>query len=482
MASSVGSTDGPSGECEEPEDSSSPVAEVSEGLANIDLEEPQDELSAFRQQWQQELESTPTTDTEREEENRDEHKMSQSDEDKDELSAFRQQWQRELESTPTPGTERQEENREEHKLPQSDEDKAKSLFMRAVELERGGDLYEAIQHYKRAMQILPDVESRLYESGELGDEPEEQSEPEEAPTENNNQSDDEEWIEGEDLLARIQRLVAKKGTFCEPEHPTKETHISCLPSEVVSLVLRWVAGAECDARSLERAAAASRGWLLLARAAPLYRDLCVRTWGVECGTPRALGFPSWRDMYISRPRLLLHGCYISKTTYLRQGENSFQDQFYRPLFLINYYRYLRFFPEGTVLMWTTAEEPASCVSQLKTRQPKASLGIMAGHYRLMGDKVVIVIKKCPDKKQPQSINSRFRSRRRDAPEQHDQIYHVELELRDVRSRRNFQLAWRGYSICTRRDQRTQFDITPAKFPPFMFSGVRSYMAESAAPL
>jgi hypothetical protein len=34
-------------------------------------------------------------------------------------------------------------------------------------MERGGKLYEAIQHYKRAMQILPDVERRLYESTDL---------------------------------------------------------------------------------------------------------------------------------------------------------------------------------------------------------------------------------------------------------------------------------------------------------------------------
>jgi F-box protein 9 len=46
-------------------------------------------------------------------------------------------------------------------------------------------------------------------------------------------------------------------------------------------------------------------------------------------------------MYVERPRLQLHGCYISKTTYLRHGENSFQDQFYRPWYLIDYYRYLR---------------------------------------------------------------------------------------------------------------------------------------------
>ncbi|CAG9787427.1 unnamed protein product [Diatraea saccharalis] len=36
-------------------------------------------------------------------------------------------------------------------------------------------------------------------------------------------------------------------------------------------------------------------------------------------------------------------------------------------------------------MWTTAEEPASCVAQLRHRVPRAA-GVTPGHYRLVGDK------------------------------------------------------------------------------------------------
>lgn len=51
------------------------------------------------------------------------------------------------------------------------------------------------------------------------------------------------------------------------------------------------------------------------------------------------------------------------------------------------HQFPRFFPEGLVLMWTTAEEPAACVGQLKSRDTRNGLGIMAGHYRLVGDMV-----------------------------------------------------------------------------------------------
>lgn len=41
---------------------------------------------------------------------------------------------------------------------------AKALFLKGAEHERAGKLYEAIQFYKRAVQLVPDVEFKLYES------------------------------------------------------------------------------------------------------------------------------------------------------------------------------------------------------------------------------------------------------------------------------------------------------------------------------
>ncbi|XP_028173219.1 F-box only protein 9-like isoform X3 [Ostrinia furnacalis] len=265
----------------------------------------------------------------------------QTKDTEDELALFRQQWQRELEATPT--RQKKPEAPPPPEEPLSDEDKAKQLFLRGVEFERGGKLYEAIQHYKRAMQLVPDVERRLYESSDIRpDTPEEELELEEVErTNTGTESDDEGAVEGEDLLARLQRITARKAALIEPAFPAKGAHISWLPYEVILLVLRWVVSADCDAASLERVAGVCRGLYVAARDTDIWRSLCLRTWGIDCGTPRSHGFGSWRTMYVERPRLQLHGCYISKTTYLRHGENSFQDQFYRPWYLIDYYRYLR---------------------------------------------------------------------------------------------------------------------------------------------
>ena len=43
---------------------------------------------------------------------------------------------------------------------------------------------------------------------------------------------------------------------------------------------------------------------------------------------------------------ILAGVYISRATYIRQGEQSL-DTFYSPWHLVEYYRYIRFFPDGS---------------------------------------------------------------------------------------------------------------------------------------
>lgn len=41
------------------------------------------------------------------------------------------------------------------------EEKARELFLKAVEEEQNGALYEAIKFYRRAMQLVPDIEFKI---------------------------------------------------------------------------------------------------------------------------------------------------------------------------------------------------------------------------------------------------------------------------------------------------------------------------------
>lgn len=44
---------------------------------------------------------------------------------------------------------------------------ARILFLKGVQHEQEGKLYEAIQYYRRAVQLVPDIEFRIYESNKL---------------------------------------------------------------------------------------------------------------------------------------------------------------------------------------------------------------------------------------------------------------------------------------------------------------------------
>lgn len=76
-------------------------------------------------------------------------------------------------------------------------------------------------------------------------------------------------------------------------------------------------------------------------------------------------------MYLERPRLNFDGVYISKSSYARAGEKGL-DNFYQPWHLVEYYRYLRFFSDGTVLFLTSPDEPKIIVSKLNMRVPTTS--------------------------------------------------------------------------------------------------------------
>lgn len=67
---------------------------------------------------------------------------------------------------------------------------------------------------------------------------------------------------------------------------------------------------------------------------------------------------SWCEAFRNRPRPLLNGVYISRVSYVRQGEQSL-DSYYAPYHLCVYHRYLRLFPDGSAVSATLADSPES---------------------------------------------------------------------------------------------------------------------------
>lgn len=381
----------------------------------------------------------------------------------------------------------------------SPELQAENLFKHAVELEQRGKVYDALQYYRRAVQLDPDIEFKAYEASKL---PQQQQVENEAN--NNNVTigmvkphDDgideaDEQLEA-DLFVRFQNDLAKQGRLImsnrDPGVIGTEMHISDLPTEILLYILRWVVSTQLDMKSLEQCAAVCKGLYLCARDDEIWRQACLKVWGVNLGCITGTPYDSWRQMFIERERIHFNGCYISKTTYLRLGENSFQDQFYRPVQLVEYYRYIRFMPDGTVLMMTSSDEPAQGVTRLKNPNQLRS-EVLRGHYRLHGDTVTVMLKK--NQRLPKSDHHYYGGGKRRGSvaaandiEANFTTYYIEFNIASTTKKRFSQLQWKNYSIILVRNKRevsSDFELTPSKYPPLRFSCVRSYHLDAEAPL
>ncbi|XP_078695624.1 F-box only protein 9-like isoform X1 [Branchiostoma floridae x Branchiostoma belcheri] len=412
-----------------------------------------------------------------------------------ELDNFRARWRDEL--TASPGLSHEQQQRRKRQDSESDDDfnqdleeRAKRLFLKGVSAEQDGNLYEAVKFYKQAIQLVPDIESHITDYAERKSDDDLDSSDEEEDL----SSPD---MEDADLLSQFHRLTVSDGRLCQPNLPLRQTHISALPAELLTYIFRWVVSSDLDMRSLERLALVCRGFYVCARDPEIWHQACLRVWGINCGTPSQYG--SWRDMYINRPHFRYDGVYISKTSYVRPGEQGL-DTFYRPFHVVEYYRYMRFFPDGTMLLLTCADEPHVVVPKLRGKGASVT-GMYTGHYRLQGDKMAAYLKK----RNPYEQNQYYRYTRgylrsREAVSQTEQSFQVEMRLADVGTchqqkdrknrypgqRKNAKLIWVRYSCQilnkrTRTTSVTDFDLDK-KYPPLVFSRVKSYTAAASSPL
>lgn len=85
---------------------------------------------------------------------------------------------------------------------------------------------------------------------------------------------------------------------------------------------------------------------------------------------RSLYSSSWQRMFRLRPRIRFNGCYISTNNYIRPGmANANTITWNSPVHIVTYYRFLRFFRDGTALSLQTTADPADVVHHLAKRPP-----------------------------------------------------------------------------------------------------------------
>lgn len=397
-----------------------------------------------------------------------------------ELSAFRAQWMSELKPSSEAGSASNPLRREKGRQSTQEiarEEKATELFLRAVHEEQNGAGYEAIKFYRMAMQLVPDIEFKVN-----------YSRPDADQVEGNYREENDVDGEIEDLVAYFEHQLTLENSFpkiCTPEMERSQMHISALPREILMYIFRWVVSSDLDMRALEQLSLVCRGFYMCARDPEIWRLACLRVWGRSCTKP--VPFISWREMFLQRPRVRFDGVYISKTSYMRQGEESL-DGFYRAWHHVEYYRYLRFFPDGSVIMLTTPEDPLSVVPRLRTRNTRMD-SVMFGHFRLSQEtdnqtKVFAVVCKKKEEKAAEIQRNRF-CRRNPAPEA-EHTFHVGLNLTSGGRQSFTKLVWNHHSChitykLSGETVITTFDLD-RMYAPFFFARVKSYTAFSEQPL
>jgi len=368
----------------------------------------------------------------------------------DELSQFRNAWKNELfGKCPTK---------------QSKQIEAKQLYVKGMQLERGGYCYEAIEYFRQALRLVPDIEKHIGVNIDLGDS---------SSATGNLIIPGLEEVEGQDLAT----LPVERGQWpekfntsetpfedvytCFPERSVSGTHISALPNEIILTILRYVVSMELDLRSVETFGETCKWFHNLARTPQLWQAACQKIWtDIQ---PKSVP-TSWRAVFINRPHMRFDGVYVSRIKYHRQGAQK--PNMCCTLQTVFYHRFLRFFSDGLVLGLNTTQAPQNAVAALKDRT-STNKDVTYGQYTISGREVKIVLFE---------RDTSYRSSIKLKP---DQSFNITFKLSGSTGRQVLQ--WEEYFTVDKKNGLTtkrNIEVVPPHFSKFVYIRAKSYTALS----
>ena len=184
---------------------------------------------------------------------------------------------------------------------------------------------------------------------------------------------------------------------------------------------------------------------------------------------------SWQQMFRLRPRIRFNGCYISTNNYIRPGQAApSQLTWSSPVHIVTYYRYLRFFRDGSAISLLTTAEPFEVVHHLtfellathrngaNAHLPSAVMQhALRGRWRLI-----------PAAEHPEGVEGDLCVETDGVGPKY--MYRQDLSLRSAgKGARNNKLAWSAYWLYNRlTDDWAEFWRRNEK--PLFWSRVRSY--------
>lgn len=159
----------------------------------------------------------------------------------------------------------------------------------------------------------------------------------------------------------------------------------------------------------------------------------------------------YRRMLAERPYLKFQGCYISVVNYVRHGSNvEGSSSLINPVHMITYYRYFRFYPDGTCLRLLTTDEPSTVVKTYDRSHNIKDADLCRWSLSLDDDFSLLTVTRTNEK------------------------YEFEEKLRiHDHSRKKYQrLKWVSSGAYDHHGERIDFSLRKEK--PFSFSRVTSY--------
>jgi hypothetical protein len=133
-----------------------------------------------------------------------------------------------------------------------------------------------------------------------------------------------------------------------------------LPPELIVRILVLLFERTFDVARLMRVGEVCRAFFKVLQDEELWRQVGKRVWRDgprgPAAPPLSAQWGSVRHMCIARPKVLVHGIYITRYQYHRMGERKW-DEFYTPQLTVTYYRYIRFWPDGSAVLVTSADRP-----------------------------------------------------------------------------------------------------------------------------
>lgn len=159
-------------------------------------------------------------------------------------------------------------------------------------------------------------------------------------------------------------------------------------------------------------------------------------------------YPTYRALFRQRPRIRFNGCYISTVNYPRPGASSPTSiSWNSPILIVTYYRYLRFFRDGTCISLLTISEPADVVPYMHMEHMHKNHGnlpsapmkdAVLGRWRLSGPSV-------PGVEEDGEIEKEGTLHVETAGATPKYLYKMVLSMGSAgRGARNNKLTWQGY--------------------------------------